>query len=63
MWISSHLALNLYTQGVDPQLDFSNINEAARCAEGCNQLPIHPAPPLRGRLGVHGVLWFSSRCH
>src|ERR1700722_16962383 len=33
------LALNLYSQGVDPKLDFSNINEAARCAEACNQLP------------------------
>ena len=44
------LALNLYTQGVDPQLDFSNINEAARCAEGCNQLPIHPRHPYVGDL-------------
>jgi 2-isopropylmalate synthase len=44
------LALNLYTQGVDPQLDFSNINEAARCAEACNQLPIHPRHPYVGDL-------------
>ncbi len=44
------LALNLYTQGVDPELDFSNINEAARCAEGCNQLPIHPRHPYVGDL-------------
>ncbi|MGD0491770.1 MAG: 2-isopropylmalate synthase [Steroidobacteraceae bacterium] len=44
------LALNLYTQGVDPGLDFSNINEAARCAEGCNQLPIHPRHPYVGDL-------------
>jgi len=44
------LALNLYTQGVDPQLDFSNINEAARCAESCNQLPIHPRHPYVGDL-------------
>jgi 2-isopropylmalate synthase len=44
------LALNLYTQGVDPALDFSNINEAARCAEGCNQLPIHPRHPYVGDL-------------
>ena len=43
-------ALNLYTQGVDPGLDFSNINEAARCAEGCNQLPIHPRHPYVGDL-------------
>jgi 2-isopropylmalate synthase len=44
------LALNLYTQGIDPGLDFSNINEAARCAETCNQLPIHPRHPYVGDL-------------
>jgi len=44
------LALNLYSQGVDPALDFSNINEAARCAEACNQLPIHPRHPYVGDL-------------
>ena len=44
------LALNLYTQGIDPGLDFSNINEAARCAEICNQLPIHPRHPYVGDL-------------
>ncbi len=44
------LALNLYTQGVDSRLDFSNINEVARCAESCNQLPIHPRHPYVGDL-------------
>src|ERR1700728_2348275 len=44
------LALNLYTQGVDPHLDFSNINEVARCTEACNQLPIHPRHPYVGDL-------------
>ena len=44
------LALNLYTQGIDPELNFSNINEAARCAEACNQLPIHPRHPYVGDL-------------
>jgi 2-isopropylmalate synthase len=44
------LALNLYTQGVAPGLDFSNINEVARCAEACNQLPIHPRHPYVGDL-------------
>src|SRR5271165_5810799 len=44
------LDLNIYTQGIDPELDFSNINEAARCAESCNQLPIHPRPPYVGDL-------------
>ncbi|MGC3981108.1 MAG: 2-isopropylmalate synthase [Steroidobacteraceae bacterium] len=44
------LAMNLYTQGVHPQLDFANINEVARCAEHCNQLPIHPRHPYVGDL-------------
>jgi 2-isopropylmalate synthase len=44
------LALNLYSQGIDPNLDFSNINEAARCVEACNQLPIHPRHPYVGDL-------------
>jgi 2-isopropylmalate synthase len=44
------LALNLFTQGVHPGLDFSNINEAARCVEHCNQLPIHPRHPYVGDL-------------
>jgi len=44
------LALNLYTQGVSPGLDFSNINEAARAVEHCNQLPIHPRHPYIGDL-------------
>jgi 2-isopropylmalate synthase len=44
------LALNLYTQGVNPGLDFSNINEVARTVEYCNQLPIHPRHPYVGDL-------------
>jgi 2-isopropylmalate synthase len=44
------LALNLYTQGAHPSLDFYNINEAARCVEHCNQLPIHPRHPYVGDL-------------
>ncbi len=44
------LALNLYTQGVAPGLDFSNINEVARSVEYCNQLPIHPRHPYVGDL-------------
>ena len=42
------LALNLYSQGVDPGLDFSQINEVARTAEECTQLPIHPRHPYVG---------------
>ncbi len=44
------LALNLYTQGVDPQLDFSDINGVARTFEHCTQLPIHPRHPYVGDL-------------
>jgi len=44
------LALNMYTQGVDPKLDFSDINAVARTAEHCNQLPIHPRHPYVGDL-------------
>ncbi|MDE2119637.1 MAG: 2-isopropylmalate synthase [Betaproteobacteria bacterium] len=44
------LALNLYSQGVDPGLDFSNINAIARTVEDCNQLPIHPRHPYVGDL-------------
>jgi len=44
------LALNLYSQGVDPGLDFSDINSVARTVEHCNQLPIHPRHPYVGDL-------------
>ena len=46
------LGLNLFTQGVDPALDFSNINALMETAEHCNQLPIHPRHPYAGEL-VH----------
>ena len=44
------LALNLYTQGVDPKLDFSDIYEVMRTVEHCNQLPVHPRHPYAGEL-------------
>lgn len=44
------LALNLYTQGVSPGLDFSDINAVARVVEDCTQLPIHPRHPYVGDL-------------
>jgi 2-isopropylmalate synthase len=44
------LALNMYTQGVAPGLDFSDINAVARTVEHCNQLPIHPRHPYVGDL-------------
>ncbi|MDR0249764.1 MAG: 2-isopropylmalate synthase [Burkholderiales bacterium] len=44
------LGLNLYTQGVDPGIDFSDINEIVRTVERCNQLPVHPRHPYGGDL-------------
>ena len=44
------LALNLYSQGVDPKLDFSDIYEVMRTVEHCNQLPVHPRHPYTGEL-------------
>lgn len=44
------LALNLYTQGVAPGLDFSDINAIARTAEHCTGLPVHPRHPYVGDL-------------
>jgi 2-isopropylmalate synthase len=44
------LALNLLTQGVDPQMDLSRIDEAKRIVEECNELPVHPRHPWAGEL-------------
>ncbi len=44
------LALNLYTQGVDPALDLSDIDTIRRVAEDCTRLPIHPRHPYAGEL-------------
>jgi 2-isopropylmalate synthase len=44
------LALNMFTQGIDPELDFSDIDEVRRCAEYCNQLPVHERHPYAGDL-------------
>jgi 2-isopropylmalate synthase len=45
-----NVALNLYTQGVHPGLDFSDIDEIRRTVEHCNQLPVHPRHPYAGDL-------------
>jgi 2-isopropylmalate synthase len=45
-----NVALNLYTQGVPPELDFSEIDEIRRVVEHCNQLPVHPRHPYVGDL-------------
>ena len=46
------LGLNMFTQGVDPELDFSDINKLIETAEFCNQLPVHQRHPYAGLL-VH----------
>jgi 2-isopropylmalate synthase len=44
------IALNLLTQGVDPRLDLSQIDETKRIVEECNELPVHPRHPWAGEL-------------
>jgi 2-isopropylmalate synthase len=44
------LAINMYSQGLDPGLDFSRINDVIECAEFCTQLPVHPRHPYAGDL-------------
>src|SRR4051794_21296053 len=44
------LALNLFSQGIDPGIDFSDIDEVRRTVEHCNQLPVHPRHPYGGDL-------------
>ncbi|MEY2927635.1 MAG: hypothetical protein RL367_2112 [Pseudomonadota bacterium] len=44
------VGLNLYSQGIDPELDFSNIDEVINTVEYCNQLPVHPRHPYGGEL-------------
>ncbi len=44
------LGLNMFTQGVDPEIDYSNINEIRQTVEYCNQLPVHPRHPYGGDL-------------
>lgn len=44
------LAMNLYSQGFSPNLDFSDMNRVVETVEACNQLPVHPRHPWAGRL-------------
>ena len=44
------VALNMYTQGMNPALDFSDIDEVIQTVEYCNQLPVHPRHPYAGEL-------------
>ena len=53
------LGLNLFSQGIDPQIDFSDIDEIRRTVEYCNQLAVPGAAPVRRRPGLHRVLRFA----
>jgi 2-isopropylmalate synthase len=44
------VALNMYTQGINPELDFSDIDDVIQTVEYCNQLPVHPRHPYAGEL-------------
>jgi 2-isopropylmalate synthase len=44
------LGMNLFSQGIDPMIDFSDIDEVRRTVEYCNQLPVHPRHPYAGEL-------------
>ena len=44
------MAMNLYSQGIDPELDLSNMDEIIRCVKSCTQLPVHPRHPYAGEL-------------
>jgi 2-isopropylmalate synthase len=44
------LGMNLFSQGIDPMIDFSDIDEIRRTTEYCNQLPVHPRHPYAGDL-------------
>jgi 2-isopropylmalate synthase len=44
------MGMNLYSQGIDPMLDFSRMDEIIRCVKECTQLPVHPRHPYAGEL-------------
>src|SRR5690242_9520062 len=44
------LGLNLFSQGIDPMINFSDIDEIRRTVEYCNQIPVHPRHPYAGEL-------------
>jgi 2-isopropylmalate synthase len=58
-----NVALNLYTQGVDPGLDFSDIDEIRRVGRVLQPAAGAPAPPVCGRSGLHLVLGLAPGRH
>ena len=57
-----NLAMNLFTQGIDPELDLSDIDRLKGVTEFCNQLPVHPRHPVGGRAGLHRILRIAPGC-
>ena len=55
------LAMNLYSQGVDPRLDFSHMNHIKKVYEECTQMTVGPRHPYAGELGVHSFLLALTR--
>ena len=57
-----NIAMNMYSQGVDPMLDISDINDIRRVAEYCNQLPVHPDTLMSETLFTQ-LFRIASRCN
>ena len=58
-----NLAMNLFVNGVDPELDITDIDALRRTAEYCNRLPVLRAPSVRRRPRLHGVLRLAPGRH
>ena len=57
------MALNLYSQGIDPRLDLSDMRRIVETVEYCTEIDTHPAARLRRRTRVHGLQWQPPGCH
>lgn len=57
------VAMNLYMHGIDPGLDFSDLNSLVRVYERCTGMTVPPAASLRRGTGVHRVQWFAPGRH
>ena len=57
------LALNLFTQGVNPCLDIHDINHIIDVFERVNRIPVHDQASLCRRARLHGILRFPPGCH
>ena len=58
-----NLAMNLFSQGVDPELDITDIDALRRVAEHCNRLPVEPRHPVRRRPRLHVLLGLAPGRH